>query len=120
MSLTQQIASSCGVATMSVILTNQLNDSPIIPGTQRVPGVGEGLRETQAAILSNTRPENLAPLHIDPAAIARGLVDAATAFSHTYWVAWALVALTLVPALLLPRKREATHLVDEDIAPAKR
>jgi predicted MFS family arabinose efflux permease len=118
LNISQQIASSCGVATMAVILTNQLNNSPIIPGTQRVPGLGDGLRETQAAILSNTRPENLAPLHIDPAAIARGLVDAATAFSHTYWVAWVLVVLTLVPALMLPRKHEETHLVDEGAPPA--
>lgn len=117
LNITQQIASSCGVATMSVILTNQLNDSPIIPGTE-VPGLGTGLRETQAAILSNTRPENLAHLHIDPAAIARGLADAATGFSHTYWVAWALVILTLIPALLLPRKREETHLADETAPPA--
>ena len=92
--------------------------SPIIPGTQGVPGLGEGLRETQAAILSNTRPENVAALHIDPAAIARGLVDAASSFSHTYWVAWSLVVLTLVPALLLPRKREEIKLVDEDVPPA--
>jgi EmrB/QacA subfamily drug resistance transporter len=118
LNISQQIASSCGVATMAVILTNQLNNSPIIPGTQRVPGLGDGLRETQAAILSNTRPENLAPLHIDPAAIARGLVDAATAFSHTYWVAWVLVVLTLVPALMLPRKHEETYLVDEGAPPA--
>jgi len=118
LNIAQQIASSCGVATMSVILTNQLNNSPIIPGTQHAPGLGDGLRETQAAILSNTRPENLAPLHLDPAAIARGLVDAAAAFSHTYWVAWVLVVLTLVPALMLPRKHEETHLVDEGAPPA--
>src|SRR5207248_7942195 len=37
LNITQQIASSCGVATMSVILTNQLNNSPIIPGTQHLP-----------------------------------------------------------------------------------
>ncbi|MGW6194506.1 DHA2 family efflux MFS transporter permease subunit [Kribbella sp. NPDC055110] len=115
LNISQQIASSCGVATMSVILTNQLNNSPIIPGTQQIPGLGAGLRETQAAILSNTRPENLAALHLDPAAIARGLVDAADAFSHTYWVAWSLVLLTLVPALMLPRKRAATQLVDEKV-----
>jgi EmrB/QacA subfamily drug resistance transporter len=112
LNITQQIASSCGVATMSVILTNQLNDSPIIPGTQRVPGVGEGLRETQAAILSNTRPESLGPLNIDPAAIERGLVDAASAFSHTFWVAWVLVTLTLVPALMLPRKRAKAQVLE--------
>ncbi|MEV5966100.1 DHA2 family efflux MFS transporter permease subunit [Kribbella sp. NPDC051952] len=118
LNITQQIASSVGVATMSVILTNQLNNSPIIPGTEKIPGFGGGLRETQAAIVSNTRPENLAQLHLDPAAIARGLVDAATSFSHTYWVAWALVCLTLVPALMLPRKREVIDLVDDDLPPA--
>lgn len=117
LNITQQIASSVGVATMSVVLTNQLNDSPIIPGTESIPGLGEGLRETQAAILSNTRPENLAALHLDPAAIARGLVDAATSFSHTYWVAWVLVTLTLIPALLLPRRRAVTT-VAEDVPPA--
>ncbi|WP_350275539.1 DHA2 family efflux MFS transporter permease subunit [Kribbella sp. HUAS MG21] len=117
LNITQQIASSCGVATMSVILTNQLNDSPVIPGTQNIPGLGSGLRETQAAILSNTRPENLAQLNLDPAAIARGLVDAASAFSQTYWVAWVLVLLTLVPALMLPRRREESRLTGESARP---
>jgi EmrB/QacA subfamily drug resistance transporter len=112
LNISQQIASSCGVATMSVILTNQLNNSPIIPGTQNVPGLGEGLRETQAAILSNASPASIAPLHLDPAAIARGLVDAAEAFAHTFGVAWVLVVLTLIPALMLPRKREKTRVVD--------
>jgi EmrB/QacA subfamily drug resistance transporter len=106
LNISQQIASSCGVATMSVLLTNSLNDSPIIPGTDKIPGLGEGLRETQAAILANTRPEAVAPLHLDPAALARGLADAAAAFANTYWVAWVLVVLTLIPALMLPRKRE--------------
>ncbi|NIK59012.1 DHA2 family efflux MFS transporter permease subunit [Kribbella shirazensis] len=118
LNITQQIASSCGVATMSVILTNQLNNSPIIPGTQNIPGLGEGIRETQAAILSNTRPESLAQLHLDPAAISRGLVDAAEAFAHTFWVAWVLVGLTLVPALMLPRKREPSHLTGKGAPPA--
>ncbi|TCC63354.1 DHA2 family efflux MFS transporter permease subunit [Kribbella pittospori] len=118
LNITQQIASSCGVATMSVILTNQLNDSPIIPGTQNIPGLGGGLKETQAAILANTRPESLIPLHIDPAAIVRGLVDAAAAFAHTYWVAWVLVVLTLIPALMLPRKRSESDLATTDVPPA--
>jgi EmrB/QacA subfamily drug resistance transporter len=112
LNITQQIASSCGVATMSVILTNHLNDSPIIPGTQQIPGLGGGLRETQAAILSNTRPESVSAFHLDPAAIARGLADAAASFSSTYWVAWVLVVLTLIPAVLLPRKHEETHLTE--------
>jgi hypothetical protein len=54
---------------------------------------------------------------IAPAAIARGLEDAASAFADTYWVAWGLVALTLIPALLLPRKREEAHLLDDEGVP---
>ena len=118
LNITQQIASSCGVATMSVILTNQLNNSPIIPGTQNIPGQDGGIRETQAAIAANTRPGGIALLHLDPAAVLRGLVDAAAAFAHTFWVAWVLVVLTLVPALMLPRKREVAHLVDDQVPPA--
>ncbi|HEY3556974.1 MAG TPA: DHA2 family efflux MFS transporter permease subunit [Kribbella sp.] len=118
LNITQQIASSCGVATMSVILTNHLNNSPVIPGTQNIPGLSGGLRETQAAILTNTRPENVAQLHLDPAAVGRGLVDAASSFAHTYWVAWALVLLTLVPAAMLPRKREEARLAKEGAPPA--
>ncbi|WP_329476606.1 DHA2 family efflux MFS transporter permease subunit [Kribbella sp. NBC_01484] len=117
LNITQQIASSCGVATMSVILTNQLNNSPIIPGTQNIPGLDGGLRETQAAIAANTRPGGIALLHLDPAAVLRGLVDAAASFAHTFWVAWVLVVLTLVPALMLPRKREVTRLVVDDQVP---
>ncbi|TQJ06128.1 DHA2 family efflux MFS transporter permease subunit [Kribbella jejuensis] len=113
LNISQQIASSCGVATMSVILTNHLNNSPVIPGTQNIPGLSGGLRETQAAILTNTRPENVAQLHLDPAAVGRGLVDAASSFAHTYWVAWSLVLLTLIPALMLPRKRAGAPVANQ-------
>ncbi|WP_028652327.1 DHA2 family efflux MFS transporter permease subunit [Nocardioides halotolerans] len=114
--ITQQISSSVGVATMSVLLTNHLNDSPVVPGTESAGG-GGGITEAGAAILSNTRPEVFARLGVDPAYVARGLTDAASAFAQTYWVAWVLVALTLVPALLLPRRREVTHLLDDEGQP---
>jgi EmrB/QacA subfamily drug resistance transporter len=117
LNITQQVSSSCGVALMSVILTNQLNDSPVIPGTQNIPGLPAGIKETEAAILSNTSPDEFARLDLDPAAVAQGLVDAAAAFAHTYWVAWVLVVLTLIPALMLPRKREEAHLLDDEGAP---
>jgi hypothetical protein len=42
------------------------------------------------------------------------LADAAAAFASTYWVALALVALTLIPAFFLPRKHEETHLLDDE------
>jgi MFS family permease len=117
LNITQQVSSSCGVALMSVILTNQLNDSPVIPGTQNIPGLPAGIKETEAAILSNTSPDEFARLDLDPAAVAQGLVDAAAAFAHTYWVAWVLVVLTLIPALMLPRKREEAHLLDDEGVP---
>jgi hypothetical protein len=117
LNITQQVSSSCGVALMSVILTNQLNESPVIPGTGEIPGLSGGLTETQAAILANTNPAEFARLGLDPAAVAQGLVDAAEAFAHTFWVAWALVVLTLIPALMLPRKREEAHLLDDEGKP---
>jgi len=74
LNITQQIASSVGVAIMSVILTNHLKG-------------------------------------------ADGPAGAADAFSATFWVAFVLVAITLVPAFLLPRKREVTHLLDDEGVP---
>jgi EmrB/QacA subfamily drug resistance transporter len=71
LNITQQIASSVGVAVMSVLLTNHLK------------GV--------------TSP-----------------ADAGGAFAKTYWVAWALVLLTLVPALMLPRRRQQAAPSDEE------
>jgi EmrB/QacA subfamily drug resistance transporter len=114
LNITQQVASSVGVAIMSVILTNHLNDSPVIPGTEKVPGLDGGLTETAAGILSNTRPEVVAALKLPASLVAEGLDQAAQAFADTFWVAWAMVVLTLVPALMLPRKHEESHLEDDD------
>ena len=75
LNITQQIASSIGVAVMSVILTNGLKS-------------------------------------------ATNKAEAANAFAHTYWVAFALVLVTVVAALFLPRKREESHLLDDDQADA--
>jgi hypothetical protein len=40
--------------------------------------------------------------------------EAASAFAKTFGVAWALVLLTLVPALMLPRRRQAAAPADEE------
>jgi len=117
LNISQQVSSSAGVALMSVLLTNHLNSSPVIPGTASPQSPG-GLRETSAAILSNTRPELFSKLHLDPARVTTGLHDAANSFAHTYWVAWALVAITLIPALLLPRRHEEIHLGEDADAAA--
>lgn len=100
LNIVQQIASSVGVAVMSVLLTNNLKDSPLAgpaTATWRDPSLIEKIG--------------------GPQAVAKGLADAAEAFAHTYWVAGVLVALTLVPALMLPRKHEESRLLD-DVDPA--
>ena len=117
LNINQQIASSAGVATMSVVLTNNLKSSPVVPGTAHLPGFPDGIVETTAAILKNTQPALFAKLGLDPAAVARGMSDAASSFAHTYWVAWVVVVIAMVPALLLPRKAEPTRLASDEEAP---
>jgi len=100
LNITQQIASSVGVAVISVMLTNQLKDAPLaLPAiaAQQDPAVAEQIG--------------------GDAGIAKGLAQAADAFASTYWLAWALVLLTLVPVFFLPRKRETTHLLDDEGVP---
>jgi EmrB/QacA subfamily drug resistance transporter len=121
--ITQQVASSIGVAVMSVVLTNQLKDQPILGQAQ---AFGEASKQTgdPAAVgqLLQRYPEVakvLARFGQDSAAAQHGLLAAvrdamATAFAHTYWVAASLVALTLIPAFFLPRKREESQLLDEE------
>jgi EmrB/QacA subfamily drug resistance transporter len=96
LNISQQIASSVGVAVMSVILTNHLKDSPV----------------AGAAIQSQQDPSIVEKLGADK--IVQGLSDAAGAFGSTFWIAWLLVFLTVVPALFLPRKREVSHLLDDE------
>ncbi|MDQ6688847.1 MAG: MFS transporter, partial [Actinomycetota bacterium] len=101
LNISQQIASSVGVATMSVILTNALKSKPLA-----LPAIASLKDPSIAAQIGGA------------AAVVKGLGEAAAAFATTYWVAWVLVALTLVPAFFLPRRREPSHLLDEaEVAP---
>ena len=99
LNITQQIASSCGVAIMSVLLTNHLQASRL---------AGPAMASLHDPALAAKIPA---------AAITKGLEDAAQAFADTYWVAWAMVLLTVVPAMFLPRKQEESHLLDEEGVP---
>jgi MFS family permease len=87
MNIMQQIASSIGAAVMSVVLTNQEKDSPF------------ALR----AIASRT--DKALDHSLTPAQLSRGLADAAHGFAITFTVALVLIAATLIPAVLLPRRR---------------
>jgi len=99
LNITQQIASSCGVAVMSVLLTNHLQASKL---------AGPAMATLHIPALADKIPA---------AAITKGLEDAAQAFADTYWVAWVMVLLTLVPAFFLPRKNEEAHLLDDEGVP---
>ena len=96
LNINQQIGSSVGVAVISVILTAHLNASDLA-------------KPAMAATLDPTLTDAVG----GAAAVAAGLAEAAAAFADTFWVAWVLVVLTLVPAFFLPRKHEQLAMVDE-------
>ncbi|MGN6129479.1 MAG: MFS transporter, partial [Nocardioidaceae bacterium] len=99
LNINQQVASSVGVAVMSVLLTNHLQASKL---------AGPAMASLHDPALADKIPA---------AAIAKGLADAASAFAQTYWVAWVMVLLTLVPALLLPRRSVEQRPRDDEGAP---
>ena len=96
LNINQQIGSSVGVAVISVILTAHLNASDLA-------------KPAMAATLDPTLTDAVG----GAAAVAAGLAEAAAAFADTFWVAWVLVVLTLIPAFFLPRKHEQLAMVDE-------
>ncbi len=97
LNINQQIGSSVGVAVISVILTAHLNASALA-------------KPAMAATLDPTLTDAVGGAK----AVAAGLVEAAQAFADTFWVAWVLVVLTLIPAFFLPRKSEPLPVADAE------
>jgi EmrB/QacA subfamily drug resistance transporter len=100
LNITQQIASSIGVAVMSVVYTNYLTSQPL----------------AGPAIAARHDPALAAQL--GQAKITEGLSQAASAFGDTFFVAAVLVAGTLIAAAFLPRKHEESHLLDDEATAA--
>ncbi len=97
MNITQQVAASIGTALFSVLLTNGFNASDCRPAT-----AWRGPRRVSSRSRRSCR---------------RRLADMADAFGDVFLVATVLVALCLVPAFLLPRRRPArTSPLDGDPA----
>ena len=90
MNITQQVSASIGTALFSVLLTNGFNSSAAVG-------------QLRAALES---PEGLSSL-TNPAILPKALADMADAFGDVFLVATVLVALCIVPALLLPRRKPA-------------
>lgn len=107
----QQIGGSVGAAVMSVILTNELNGSREIPGATD-PVTGKPVTEAGLAIASQQKPELLQQFPVPSQLIERGLDFAAQSFASTFWVAFALVVLTFIPAAFLSRRREQPRPLD--------
>ncbi|GAA2675853.1 DHA2 family efflux MFS transporter permease subunit [Actinoplanes palleronii] len=114
LNIMQQIAGSVGSAMMSVILTNQLNDSAVIPGL--TTPTGEPMTEAGAAIASHQVPQIAEQL--PPDVLQRGFEFVADSFATTFWVGFALTLATLIPAYFLPRQRQAPNLLEPDATPA--
>jgi EmrB/QacA subfamily drug resistance transporter len=83
----QRVAGSLGTALLAVTLQRAM--------TAELPGFRGGI--AQAGALAAADP-------------ARTLPSLASAFGTTFWVALALTAASLIPALLLPSRRTARHL----------
>ncbi|MFG3422555.1 DHA2 family efflux MFS transporter permease subunit [Micromonospora sp. NPDC048063] len=110
----QQIGGSVGAAVMSVILTNELNGSRPIPGV--TDPSGEPVTEAGLATAVQQQPELTQQFPVDPSLIDRGLDFAAGAFANTFWIGFALVLATFIPAAFLPRRRKPSHLLDDQQA----
>ncbi len=121
LNITQQIASSVGVATFSVILTNAFNDRPLVgQGGRYLEAVQTQGPEAAQGLVAQLPlvGDFLAGAGADPAAAvgalgARVADLAAEAYAHTFWYAAGFVTLTLVAAAFLPRKHEESHLLDD-------
>jgi EmrB/QacA subfamily drug resistance transporter len=123
LNISQQIASSIGVAIMSVVLTNGLNNDPLLKASRAFGEASNGVTDPgQLGTIAARFPEVAALLARGQEALMAAVNEAmASAFATTFWVAAILLSLTLIPAWFLPRKREVSHLLDdadaEQVAP---
>lgn len=103
----QQVASSVGVALMSVVLTNRQNTSEPFTALR---AIGEADRQ-------GVDPPSWATevaQRLGDAFTGTAISDLAQAFRTTYWVAVAALVFTFIPAFFLPRRRERNSDDDQD------
>jgi EmrB/QacA subfamily drug resistance transporter len=124
LNISQQVASSIGVAIMSVVLTNGLKNDPLLQASAAFNQATAGVKDpAQLGAIAARFPELAALLAKGQEVLMAAVHEAmAAAFSTTFWVAAVLLTFTLVPAYFLPRKHEESHLLDdasaEDVAPS--
>jgi EmrB/QacA subfamily drug resistance transporter len=87
MNILQQIASSIGTATFSVVLTNQIQS-----------------RSLAGPAIASRSDQKIAD-KLGPGPVHTGLQQAADSFGTTFTIGVVLTALCLIPAFLLPRRK---------------
>ncbi|MFC7491386.1 MULTISPECIES: DHA2 family efflux MFS transporter permease subunit [unclassified Knoellia] len=128
LNISQQVASSIGVAIISVVLTNGLKNDPLVSQAGGFAEASKGVDPSQTGGLLERFPlvGEILGRFADPAAGAAALQDAVRnasgeVFGNTFLVAAIMVAFTLVSAAFLPRRHEKSHLLDDadaaDVAP---
>jgi EmrB/QacA subfamily drug resistance transporter len=124
LNISQQVASSIGVAIMSVVLTNGLKNDPLLKASTAFNEATAGVKDPQKlGEIAQQFPQLAALLAKGQEVLMAAIHEAmAVAFANTFWVAAILLTLTLIPAYFLPRKHEESHLLDDatadDVAPA--
>ncbi|WP_232073364.1 DHA2 family efflux MFS transporter permease subunit [Mycobacterium stomatepiae] len=99
----QQVAASVGTALMSVVLTSQFNRSENIAASRKLTALQEDSRRRAVPI----DPTKLPPRALSPDFAGNLLRDLSQAYAVVFALAVILVALTLIPAALLPKKPTA-------------
>ncbi len=124
LNISQQVASSIGVAIMSVVLTTGLTEDPLLKASAAFNEATAGVKDPQRlGEIAQQFPQIAALLAKGQEVLMAAIHEAmAVAFANTFWVAAILLTFTLVPAFFLPRKHEESHLLDDanadEIAPA--
>lgn len=103
----QQVGSSIGVALMSVLLTNHFKDSAAVTAARAIAEAEQNGEDPPAKALEVAQ-------QLGDRFMPTALADMADAFSSTFWVALAILVVALIPVALLPRKREVSHLLDDE------
>ncbi|TWE10204.1 DHA2 family efflux MFS transporter permease subunit [Rudaeicoccus suwonensis] len=111
LNIVQQIGSSVGVAIMSTVLTDHLKSSSAASMAQRI-GQLDPKVPSQAAELQKLMAQAGKQFGTGFEALAKS--DAARAFADTFWVAAILCLLTVIPALMLPRKPLPVDETDDE------
>jgi MFS family permease len=118
LNISQQVASSIGVAIMSVVLTTGLKNDPLLQAAAAFNEATAGVTDpAKVGAIAQRFPEVAALLAKGQEVLMAAVHEAmAAAFSQTFWVAAVLLTFTLIPAYFLPRKHEESHLLDDATA----